>query len=208
KGKVIGIVRNFHMQSLYEPIAPLVVAYNPPYTSVALIRLQNDIPKAITGIEKVTTALSPAFPFQYEFMDTSYAASYRTEMSLSALVNIFAIVSIFISCLGLFGLSSFSADQRSKEIGIRKVHGASVPRLVMLLSRDYARLMIVAFVLAAPVAWYYMQEWLNGFAFRTDLTVTAFLLAGLTAFVVGALTVSVKSYQAAIANPTRTLKDE
>ncbi|WP_339810849.1 ABC transporter permease [uncultured Imperialibacter sp.] len=208
KGKVIGIVKNFHMQSLYEPIAPVIVTYNPAYTSVALIRLQNDIPKAIAGIEKVTTALSPAFPFQYEFMDTSYAASYRTEMSLSALVNIFAIVSIFISCLGLFGLSSFSADLRSKEIGIRKVHGASVTGLIMLLSKDYTRLMIVAFVLAAPVAWYYMQEWLNSFAFRTDLTLTAFLLAGLTAFVVGALTVSVKSYQAASVNPTRTLKDE
>lgn len=208
KGKVVGVVKNFHMRSLYEPIAPLIVRYDPASTYVALIRVQNDIPKALAGIEKVTTALNPAYPFQYEFMDTAYAASYRTEMTLSTLVKIFAVVSIFISCLGLLGLSSFSADQRSREIGIRKVHGAGVAGLVMLLSRDYARLMIVAFALAAPLAWYGMQQWLQNFTFRVEPSAVSLCMAGLAAFVVGACTVAFRSYQAAIVDPAKTLKDE
>jgi putative ABC transport system permease protein len=208
KGKVIGVVKNFHMRSLYEPIAPLIVRYDPSATYMALIRLQNDIPKGLKSIEGISKEVNPAYPFEFEFMDAAYTASYRTEMTLSTLVNIFAVVSIFISCLGLFGLSSFSADQRSKEIGIRKVHGASVAGLVMLLSKDYTRLMILAFALAAPLAWYYMQQWLESFTFRIELSATWLFLAGLVAFAVGALTVSIKSFQAASVNPTRTLKDE
>jgi len=207
-GTIIGVVKNFHMDSMYEPIAPLIVRYSPKSTSIAFIRTQGNTPEAIAGIEKITTHLNPAFPFRYQFLDEEYNQSYKSEMAVSSLVNIFAFVSIFISCLGLFGLSSFSADQRSKEIGIRKVHGAGTLNLVLLLSRQYAQLMLIAFGIAAPAAYLYMQHWLNNFAFRTPLNALLFVLSGLAAFLVGALTVSAKSYQAASANPIRTLKEE
>ena len=212
EGRVIGVVRNFHMDNMYKPIAPLIIRYDPNSTltvlSVAFIRVQHNIQNALQGIEQVTNALNPAYPFRYEFLDKEYEQSYRSEATISTLVNIFALVSVFISCLGLLGLSSFSADQRAKEIGIRKVHGASVLNLVMMLSGDYARLMVWAFILAAPVAYYYTQQWLNNFAFHIDLNFTIFIVSGVLAFIIGALTVSFKSYQAAIVNPVKTLKDE
>ena len=127
---------------------------------------------------------------------------------MSTLVNIFAGVSVFIACLGLLGLSSFSADQRAKEIGIRKVHGASTGSLVILLSKQYAKLMIISFAIAAPLSYFYMQQWLADFAYRTDVKVGLFIISGIATFVVGALTVSYKSYSAASANPVKTLKEE
>ena len=152
--------------------------------------------------------LNPAYPFQYDFLDDDFKEAYRSETTLSTLANIFAIVSIFISCLGLLGISSFSADQRSKEIGVRKVHGASIFAVVLMLSRDYARLMAIAIIIAIPIAYYYMQLWLSKFAFRIELNMTIFIAAGSIAFVVGALTVGYKSYMAATINPVRTLKNE
>ncbi len=208
EGRVVGVVKNFHMSSMYDPISPLIIRYDPKSTSVAFIRTQNNVQEALAGIERVTTTLNPAFPFQYEFLDDHYEQKYRSEMALSTLVNIFAIVSVFISCLGLLGLSSFAADQRSKEVGVRKVHGASVVHLVLLLSGAYTRLMLLAFVLASPIAYYFMKDWLNDFAFRTELSVFTFVLAGGLAFAVGALTVSFKSFQAATVNPVKTLKEE
>ena len=207
-GNIIGVVKNFHMSSMYEPIMPLIIRYDPDNTSVAFIRTQLNTVAALQGIEKITKALNPAYPFQYEFLDDDYTDSYQSEMTLSTLTNIFAIVSIFISCLGLFGISSFSADQRAKEIGVRKVHGANILRLVLLLSKDYARLMGVAIVFAVPIAYYYMQLWLGKFAFRIDLNLAIFIIAGGLSFMVGLLTVSYKSYMAATVNPIKTLSEE
>ncbi len=205
---IAGVIKNFHMDSMYEPIAPLIVRYAPRGTSVAFVRTQGNTQDAIAGIEKVTKALNPAFPFRYEFLDQEYRKTYQGETTVSKLVNIFAGVSIFISCLGLLGLSSFSADQRAKEIGIRKVHGAGSFSLVLLLSKHYAQLMLIAFVLATPVSYFYIQSWLSSFAFRITPSMIAFVAAGIASFVLGALTVSFKSYQAAVVNPIKTLRDE
>ena len=205
---IIGVVKNFHMDSMYEPIAPLIVRYAPGGTRVAFVRTQGKTQEAIAGIEKVTKDLNPAFPFRYEFLDQEYSKTYQGETTVSKLVNIFAGVSIFISCLGLLGLSSFSADQRAKEIGIRKVHGAGSFSLVLLLSKHYARLMLIAFVVATPVSYFYIQSWLSSFAFRITPSMIAFVAAGIVAFMLGALTVSFKSYQAATVNPIKTLRDE
>lgn len=207
-GKIIGVVRNFHMSSLYEPIGPLVIRYDPANTNTAFIRTQQDIPAALQGIERVTKQLNPDFSFRYHFLDQTYADTYRSEMTLGTLIRIFAVVSIIVACLGLLGLSSYSADQRSKEISIRKVHGARVGQLILMLGRKYALLMVLAFVIAAPVAYYFVQQWLNSFVFHIDLQVLVFLTAGLLAFVIGVLTVSVKSYQAAAMNPVQKLKSE
>ncbi|MEQ9007026.1 MAG: FtsX-like permease family protein, partial [Ekhidna sp.] len=150
----------------------------------------------------------PGSDFDYLFIDEAYAESYDNEMTVSSLAKIFAGISILISCLGLFGLSAFTAEQRSKEIGVRKVHGASVRHLVLLLSKDYSILMIFAFILAIPFGYYYAQQWLDGFEFRTSISPVIFVMAGLITFIIGALTVSFKSYQAARVNPVKTLKDE
>lgn len=208
QGKIIGLVRDFHMDSMFEPIGPLIIRYDPSSTYLALVRTQGNINNALKDLETATLTHSPSFPFRYEFMDDSYEETYKNEMTLSQLAKIFAFISIFISCLGLLGLSSFSASQRSKEIGIRKVHGARVSQLVMMLSKDYAQLMILAFILAAPIAYLVMRGWLNNFAFHTNLNAVIFLIAGFFVFVIGTLIVSLKSYQAAIINPVKTLREE
>ncbi|WP_462247981.1 ABC transporter permease [Ekhidna sp.] len=208
-GKVVGVVKNFHMENLHEPIAPLIITcIAPSSTHVALVRVQGDPNKALESIAKVNQALEPDQPFEYEFLDDTYAESYNAEMTVSTLVKIFAGISVFISCLGLFGLSAFSAEQRSKEIGVRKVHGASINQLILLLSKDYSILMIFAFIVATPFGYYFGNAWLEGFEFRISLNPLLFILAGLGTFVIGALTVGIKSLQAAKANPVNILKDE
>ncbi len=208
KGTIAGVVRNFHMSSMYNPIAPLIIRYQPADAGVAFLRINGDLQDALTSIQQVTKEMNPAFPFRYHFLDDDFARQYSGEQSVSSLVNIFAGVSIFIACLGLLGLSSFSADQRAKEVGVRKVHGASTQSLVMLLSRQYAKLMIIAFIAAAPLSYFYMQRWLSDFAYRIDMNIALFVGAGILTFAIGALTVSYKSYTAAIANPVNTLKED
>ncbi|HYI79021.1 MAG TPA: FtsX-like permease family protein, partial [Chryseolinea sp.] len=176
--------------------------------STAFVRIKGNTHDALTAIERVTKSINPAFPFRYDFVDQDFARQYQGERSVSSLVNIFSGVSIFIASLGLLGLSSFSADQRAKEIGVRKVHGASVRSLVVLLSKQYAKLMIIAFIIATPLSYFYMQRWLEDFAFRIDINIALFIVAGIITFAIGALTVSYKSYSAALANPVKTLKEE
>ncbi len=207
-GTIAGVVKNFHMASLYNPIAPLIIRYRPADTHTTFISITGDTHDALVAIEKVTREINPAFPFRFDFLDEDFARQYQGERSVSSLVSIFAGVSIFIACLGLLGLSSFSADQRAKEIGVRKVHGASTRSLILLLSKQYAGLMIVAFGVASPLSYFYMQRWLADFAYRTELSFMHFLLAGVVTFAVGALTVSYKSYSAALANPVKTLKED
>jgi ABC-type antimicrobial peptide transport system permease subunit len=196
------------MDNLYENISPLIIRYAPQDTRVAIVRTQNNTQKALAGLEKVTKSLNPEYPLRYQFMDVEYANSYQREKSLKSLCNFFAGVAIFISCLGLLGLSSFSADQRTKEIGIRKVLGANVRQIVMMLSKEYTVLMLLAFVIAAPVSYFLMNNWLANFAFRTNLNAIPFVISGLVAIVVGALTVILKSWQAAGVNPVSTLKEQ
>ncbi len=207
-GKVVGVVKNFHMSSMYEPISPLIIRYDPNSTYMLFVRIQGDLPNTLSSIETTTEELYPGHPFTYEFLDRDFASAYRSEMTINTVANIFAIISILISCLGLFGLSSYSAEQRSREIGIRKVYGASVTRIVGMLSWGYTKLILLAFLLAAPIAAYLMLNWLNTFEFRTDLKVTVFAAAGLVTLAIGALTVCLKSWQAAMMNPVQTLRDE
>ena len=208
-GQIIGVVKDFHMDSMYEPIAPLIVRFDPPQRNfMTFIKIQGDTQDALLAIEKVTRTMDPKSPFNYGFLDAEYEASYRSEITLSTLTNYFAGIALLISCLGLFGLSSFSAEQRSHEIGIRKVHGAGVTQLVLMLSWDYTRLIVLAFILSAPLAYYYMGNWLGRFEFRTNLDAGIFVFSGIAAFLIAVLTISFKSFQAATANPVKTLKEE
>lgn len=208
KGQIIGVIRDFHMDSMFEPIEPLIIRYDPSSAYIALIRTKGNIKSALQDIETATLTHSPSFPFQFEFLDSAFEANYQSEMTLSTLAKIFAFISIFISCLGLLGLSSFSASQRSKEIGIRKVHGARVYQLVVLLTKEYAQLIIFAFIFATPISYLMMQGWLNNFTFRIDMSVLVFVLSGVMVFLVGILIVGLKSYQAAVVNPVNTLREE
>lgn len=208
-GQIIGVVKNFHMRDMYRPIAPLIIScIDPSRSGLALLRIQGNQPSAIASIGEVTMSMNPAFDFEYDFVSNAYAENYQNELTISTLARVFAIISIFIACLGLLGLSAFTAEQRSKEIGIRRVHGASVSQLVVLLSTDYSKLIIIALVISTPVAFYYAQQWLGHFKFSMSLNPFLFFAAGLCIFIVGAITVGYKSLQAARMNPVDTLKDE
>jgi putative ABC transport system permease protein len=207
-GTIVGVVRNFHMSSMYQDMNALVMRYDPGSAWMNFIRIDGDVQSAIAGIKAVNNELNPGFPFDYEFIKDSYEADYKSELVIGTLANYFAAMAIFISSLGLLGLASFTVGQRTKEIGIRKVLGASVPGLVMLLSKDFTRLIIIAFVIAAPVAYYYTGQWLNKFVYRINANATVFVVAGVGAFLVALLTVGLKSAQAAVASPADSLKDE
>lgn len=158
-GHIVGVVKNFHMRDLHTPIAPLIVWYRPSNFTVALIRVEDKPGETLATVQEITRTLNPNDEFEYEWMDESYAQSYESDFIVSKLINIFSTISICISCLGLLGLVSYSTEQRSKEIGIRKVHGAGILPLVLMLSKDYSRLILISFLLATPVAYYNCQDW-------------------------------------------------
>jgi predicted permease len=209
KGRIIGIMQDFHSSSLHEPIRPLVLSYYPKWTNYFLIRTHpGQTDQAIRAIKQTARQLNPGYPFVYHFVDEAYEKLYRSETLVNTLVNYFGILAIFISCLGLFGLAMFTTEQRTKEIGVRKVLGASVFNIVSLLSEDFLRLVLLAFVIASPVAWYATREWLQGFAYKISPEWWIFALAGLLVVGVALITVSFQSLKAAMLNPSKTLRSE
>lgn len=150
----------------------------------------------------------PAVPFEYVFLDDEVQKQYETEITLSKIINSFTLMAIFISCLGLFGLAAFSAEQRKKEIGVRKVIGATVPGIVQLLSKDFLKLVLIAFVIATPIVWWSMNKWLQAYAYRIDISWWMLGLAGLIAVAIATVTVSFQAIKAAIANPIKSLRTE
>ena len=147
-------------------------------------------------------------PFEYTFLDAEVQKQYETEITLSHIINSFTLIAILISCLGLFGLAAFSAEQRNKEIGIRKVLGASVTGIVGLLSKDFLKLVIISFIIATPIAWYFMNKWLQAFAYRIPLSWWMFALAGVLSVLIALITVSSQAIKAALMNPVKSLKTE
>lgn len=207
-GTIVGLVKDFHMRSMYRAMDPLVIRFDPENTGMNFIRIDGEVPTTLAAVEEVYSEFNPGFPFEYEFLKDSYEADYKSEVVIGTLANYFAAMAIFISCLGLLGLASFTVAQRTKEIGIRKVLGASVPRLIVMLSKDFTALIIISFVMAAPVAYLYADQWLDQFAYRIEMDYLIFAMAGLGALLTAALTVGFKSAQAAVANPAQSLKDE
>lgn len=208
-GQIIGVVKNFHMDNLHESIAPVIIScVDYSRSSNVMIRIQGDVSEAIEQVESVTNELYPEMSFQYRFADELLEKSYASEMTANKLVNIFALMSIIISCLGLFGLSAFTAEQRSKEVGVRKVLGSSVLEIILLLTKDYGKLIFIAFLVATPFGYYLMQDWLSNFEFRMIIQPQIFVYAGLISLLIGAITVSFKSYQAAVVSPVESLKSE
>ena len=209
EGEIIGVVKNFHFQSLYTAIEPLIIRLDPDRTEYLFVRIAaGQTAAAITGMETAFRKFNPNQPFAFSFQDEQFESMYRNESTMGTLATFFAVLAIFISCLGLFGLASFTAEQRTKEIGVRKVLGASIPNLVGVLSKEFIKLVVVAFVFAVPLAYHFMSDWLNGFAYHTTLGWQVFAFAGVIAAVIAGVTVSYQALRAAMTNPIESLRYE
>ncbi|MBA4849337.1 ABC transporter permease [Emticicia sp. BO119] len=210
EGKIIGVLEDFHFQSLHEPIKPLIVRFTGNIAQrYIMVRTQpGQVKEAINSLESVTKQMNPKFPLTYTFANDEYMKLYMSESIISGLANYFAFIAIFISCLGLFGLSAFMAEQRTKEIGVRKVLGASVLSVVRLLSGDFLKLVLIAIIIAAPLAWYVMSRWMENFSYKVGVEWWVFVLSGIMAIIIALLTVSFQSIKAALLNPVKSLKSE
>ncbi|HMH24611.1 MAG TPA: ABC transporter permease [Puia sp.] len=207
---VIGVVPDIQMQSPFRPISPLTIIFNKGWVSYADIRMNPALPasKAISLMKPIFDRYNPSFPFEYQFADEQYAKKFNYEELVGNLAAIIAVLIVFISCLGLFGLASFTAEQRVKEIGVRKVLGASVQSLWGLLSRDFVFLVLIACVIAVPVAWYAMNEWLKQYDYKIDINAGVFFLVVILSIIITLLTVSYQAIKAATASPAKNLRTE
>jgi ABC-type antimicrobial peptide transport system permease subunit len=209
EGTIVGVVKNYHFTSLREAIAPLIIGYHPPLSRILFIKIRpGNIPRALRSIEVVWKKFAPQDEFHYQFLNESVDALYRSEERIGAVLRNFSILAVLVSCLGLFGLASFLADQRTREIGIRKVLGASMSSLVFLFSAEFLRWVAAANVLAWPAAYFFVQKWLRGYAFRITIGPGPFLFAAVFTLLIALLTVSFHSLRSARANPVESLKYE
>jgi putative ABC transport system permease protein len=206
---IVGVVKDFHFTSLRNEIKPFAFVIEPPREILFTVKLQgSDISNTITNIEKKWNQFSPDRPFQYSFLDETFSRLYRSEERFKNVFIYITALAMIIACLGLFGLAAFVTEQRTKEIGIRKVLGASVHGLVSLLSGDFMKLVAIAIVIAVPATWYFMRQWLQDFAYRIDPGWGVFVFAGVIAFLIALLTVSIHAVRTSMANPVKSLRTE
>ena len=207
---VIGVIPDIQMESPFRPISPLTIVYSKGWASFVDIRINPAISaaEAIKRMKPIFDKYNPAFPFDYKFADEEYAKKFNYEELVGNLALIIAVLAIFISCLGLFGLASFTAEQRIKEIGVRKVLGASVLNLWQLLSKDFVILVLIACAIAIPVAWYFMNDWLKPYDYKISIGYGVFVLVVLLAIAITLITVSLQAIRAAVANPVKSLRTE
>ena len=210
EGKIVGVVKDFNFQSLYQEITPLAIMLAPEYDHrYALIKVAGEnIPQAIGFLETTFKEFSPGYPFSYTFLKDSYNNLYQSDLRLGKVFNYFTLLALCIACLGLFGLATFITQQRTKEIGIRKVLGANMVQILTLLNKDFLKLVGLSFLLAAPIGWYFSSAWLKDFAFRIDLHPLIFVAAGIITLFVALITVSYKSIKTGLSNPVDSLKTE
>ena len=205
---IIGVVKDFNYSSMHNNVGPLIIQEGDNRGSIAIRINTKNIPSLIDKVESKWNSVAPGVPFNYSFMDADFNNIYTTEQQTGKLFITFAIFAIFIGCLGLFGMVTYAAEQRTKEIGVRKVLGASVSSIVTMLSKDFAKLVLIASVIAFPVAWWAMNKWLQSFAYRIHISWWVFVIAGLTAILIALITVSFQAIKAAVANPVESLRSE
>jgi putative ABC transport system permease protein len=206
---IVGVMKDFNFNNVKNKIAPLMLHIAPDQARTCFIRIgANDVEKTLEYIETTWKSFEPDFEFNYRFMDETLEGLYRTEQRSNTLINYFTIFAIFISCLGIFGLASFMAEQKTKEIGIRKVMGASVPTIVRMFSTEFTKLVIIGNILAWPLAYYVMSKWLENFAYHTNLSWWMFALGAVLSIAVVIITISYQSYKAATKNPAESLRYE
>ena len=212
--KIIGVVKDFNTESLHSTISPYALFYTTSKTyfvpmSYVVVRIKaGDYNKAVSSIQNKWKSFIPASPFEYSFLDEQYDSLYRTDQIISKVFSVFTFLSITVACLGLLGLAMYTAERRTKEIGIRKVLGASVENVVAMLSKDFLKLVIIASVIAFPIAWYAMSKWLQDFAYPTDINWWVFAAASAVTMIIALLTVSFQSIKAALMNPVKSLRSE
>lgn len=209
RGTVTGVVRNFHFASLQHQIGPLVLFTEEIYRGNVFVKLKGrDIQQELATLQSICQQLTPHRPFDYHFLDQEYDALYQNEQRMGTVSTVFAVLAIAIACMGLFGLVAFSAAQKTKEIGIRKVMGATVPSIILLITKDFTRLVLIAVVVGLPLAYWLMHSWLQGFAYRTAVGAGPIVLAFLSVTLIAFVTAGVQALQAALVNPVRTLRNE
>lgn len=209
EGEIVGIIKNFSMKSLYSAVDPTIIRFHPPSSGRLYVRtMPGQIQEGLASLKAVCEQFNPGYPFEFTFLDQVFEQTYRSETVMGTLANIFAFVSIVISCLGLLGLTAFTVEQRTKEVGIRKVLGASVTGIATLLSTEFVKLVLIGVAIAIPLAGYVMNDWLQTFASRVSLSWWFFLAASATAVVVAIATIGFQAIRAALANPVDTLRSE
>jgi putative ABC transport system permease protein len=205
---IVGIVKDFNFSSFRQQVTPLALMYGENAGNTALRLSSTNMPHLVTQIENLYNKMAPGEPFNYTFMDEDFNNLYRTEQRMGVIAISFSALAILIACLGLFGLAAYAAEQRTKEIGIRKVLGATVSNITALLSKDFLKLVIVAAIIAFPLAWWVMHSWLQDFAYRTNISWWVFIMAGVAAALIAIVTVSFQTIKAAIMNPVKSLRAE
>jgi putative ABC transport system permease protein len=205
---IIGVVKDFNFNSMHDKVGPLIIELSEMYGRIAIRINTKNISALIGEVEKKWNSMSPGQLFSYSFLDADFNKIYNAEQRTGKLFITFAIFAIFIACLGLFGLVTYAAEQRIKEIGVRKVLGASISEIVAMISKDFIKLVLIAFVIAFPVAWWMMNKWLQSFAYRIDISWWVFALAGLLTLAIALITVSFQAIKAAVANPVTSLRSE
>lgn len=213
EGQIIGVVKDFHHVSLHREIMPQLFTIHPRFAANALkyvfVKINSvDIPDTMKQIQETSAKNAPNYPVKYDFLDQGIGALYQSEQKLGKIFTYFAMLAIFISCLGIFGLSAFSVEQRTKEIGIRKILGSSVPGIMFLLSKEFSRWILLANILAWPIAFYAMHKWLENFAYRTGINIVLFLLAGGLSLIIAAVPVGYQAIKAAVSDPIDALRYE
>jgi putative ABC transport system permease protein len=210
-GKVIGVIKDFHFNSLQHAVEPLVILPRMPRNGFSQITMRVDMTKPAEVLKLVEENWKKYFPdysLEYSFMDKKLQEQYKSEERFAKFFLYFSVLSLLIACLGLFGLTAYATQQRTKEIGVRKVLGASVKGIVTLISQDFLKLVVIASVISFPLAWWIMNKWLQDFAYRIHIGWWVYVIAGMVALVIALVTVSFQAIKAAIANPVKSLRTE
>jgi len=209
---VVGVIKDFHFQSLHEQISPLIINNASKFGGrspfVALRVSSDNFQQALTAVENTWKKFVQERPFHYNFLDQALAAQYNAEQTTQKIFTIFSVLAIFIACMGLLGLAAYTTQLRNREISIRKVLGASVGNIITMLSTDFMKLVLIAALIACPVAWLGMHRWLQDFAYRINISMWIFLIAGCAALTVALLTISFQAVKAALTNPVEALRSE
>jgi putative ABC transport system permease protein len=206
---VIGVVKDFNYKSLHEKVSKAVLIIYPEVVAKVAVKVRTaDLQNTIAFLKDTWNSFSPEYPFDYNFLDENFEKMYRSENKLSGLLWIFTGMAIFVGCMGLFGLATFSAEQRTKEIGIRKVLGASAANITAMLSKTFLKPVFIASVLAFPIGWWVMNKWLQDFAYRVNISWWVFVLAAFITLLIAMITISFQAIKAAIAKPVHSLRSE
>ena len=208
-GTVMGVVKDFHFSSLHQPIGPMMLFLDTTFTNYYVVKISGqNIPATLQAMQNLWKERVPTKPFEYRFLDDEYNSLYTTEQKTATVFSVFSTLAILLACMGLFALSAFATVQRTKEIGIRKVLGATISGIVGLIAKDFLLLTFIAIVIASPITWYIMNQWLQGFAYRINVQGWVFLTAGVSTILITFITVSFQSIKAALANPVKSLRSE